>query len=269
VRRFIKGQRIIQRGAGAKESVMKVTMMGKESTMVSNMIQGGGDIGGVSHLNMDAMAVVPKFIKPMGGRMGGKVRDRIIPLVIVSQDMVKNAGVPLKLTGKEDMGKGVPFGVSVRAHGHTGKTILDGEGNNITIKCGDTLLATDMHRFVIDITFVMFKLARRVDGIALAKQSILMEDGNDGSSMGVHISAHSADVNGIELVVINTLDVNLPVSFGNSADICASDTTIAPTINQRMGVKAAVSGHGVGNVHFREPSGLGCVSTRAGMPFGR
>jgi hypothetical protein len=43
------------------ESVMKVTMMGKESTMIYYMVQGGGDIGGVSRLDKDTMVVVPKI----------------------------------------------------------------------------------------------------------------------------------------------------------------------------------------------------------------
>ena len=80
-------------------------------------------------LNYNSATVVSVFVEEVHSRISLEVCDGVIPLFIICKYVVKNRRVPLKFTGKEDVGKRVPFFVSVGAHLHASEPVLDLQGD--------------------------------------------------------------------------------------------------------------------------------------------
>jgi hypothetical protein len=60
--------------------------------------------------------VVAIFIKGVGGGIFFEIFDGIIPSFIVIKCVVKDGGVPISVTGPDDMREGIPFSISIQPH---------------------------------------------------------------------------------------------------------------------------------------------------------
>ena len=140
------------------------------------------------------------------------------------------------------MRESVPFRVSVRPHLDVWQSALDVHWDDITIEGLDNLFPTNLYGAVINLLLVPFELTGRVNSLSFSSVGILMEDGNDITTLGFDNSSGSDDGNVNNLVVVNALDVNLSAGTVDHADIIASNATIGASIDKCTSSNLTVAG---------------------------
>ena len=130
------------------------------------------------------------------------------------------------------MRKGFPFVVRKRANRKASESLLNLKGQNITVKCSNTLMSSHANRLIVHNILIVFQLTRSVNGRSLAIQSVMMENSNDRSVLRTNHTTDSTKFKIGHLVIVDTLDVNTAVRkiFRNDPDVTSSDTTISTTI---------------------------------------
>ena len=178
------------------------------------------------------MTVVTFSIKGVAIQSIGEIRHCIIPLLIVGQVMVQYRWVPISITSQDHMSQGIPFIISVGPHFNIRQTTFNIQGNDIAIKSFDVLLATNLNRPIIHKLFVPFELTRRMDSLSFTSVGILVHNGNDFTTLCFDdcTSCNNGNVN--NLVVINTLHINLATSAIDDTDILTSNASVCATINK-------------------------------------
>ena len=106
-----------------------------------------------------AMSVVTKFIKWRINKSILNIVESVIPVVFVSERMVKDSRVPVITACKNDMREFVEFRCCVRLHFQIRKSIDDVEGYDVTVIRANALCAANFHGAVINIVLVGFKLS--------------------------------------------------------------------------------------------------------------
>src|SRR6056300_1104605 len=164
----------------------------------------------------------------------GVVGCRLCPCVHVRNGVVQYAGVPNDIGSEDDMWNvGIAqFTIGWRTHSKVGKAILDIKWDDVAVRCGQALLATNLGRLVIDRNLEMFHLSARQYGLSRTYVCLLVHDRNGRSSLGVD-KTNGGD-NGYvgNLMIVESLDVNSAVGFGDDANIIASNATIGTSVNK-------------------------------------
>ena len=182
-----------------------------------------------------AMPVPSKLIKRGIKSTIREVRDGIIPSILIRWLPIKDRGVPFNIRSPDNLGKSVPFSISVGSDLNIGKTMAEGQQVDITINGVNALLSSNLERAIMYLVFVPFKLPTGMDSLALANIGILMQDGNHRTTLRLNNTTNSNNGKISELVVINTTHINSAGvgGFVNNSDIIASKATIGTTVNQR------------------------------------
>ena len=111
----------------------------------------------ILHKNM--LTIVAEFIEEISEWAGLQIRDSIKPMFIIIKVMIKDGRIPVRVTSPDNMGKTVPFCISVRAHVDIREPIDNVDRKNISIKGGDALQsALDFDRMIIDIIAICLQL---------------------------------------------------------------------------------------------------------------
>jgi len=109
----------------------------------------------------------------------------------------------------------------------------DADGDNIPI-IGQNALQTssNLDGLIIDIIFVPLKLTGRMDGLALSSVSILVQNGNGWSMLGLDNSSgcYNRDVG--DLMIVNTSDINSSIRLLNDMNIITSNASIGSSIHK-------------------------------------
>ena len=193
----------------------------------------------VKHMDV---AIVSFGIKRTSIKGIRKIGHCIIPLLVVNQVMVQNRGVPITVAGKDDMRQSIPFGIGVGPHFDVWETALDVQGNDISIQCLDVLLATDFHGLVIDMLLVPFELTGRMNGFSLASVSILVQNDDDFTALCFHYCSSSYNRDVHNLVVVNSLHIDLTACPVDDTNIVTSNSTIGTSINECSCTKVSMAG---------------------------
>src|SRR5210317_1983348 len=98
----------------------------------------------------------------------GVVGCRLCPCVHVRNGVVQYAGVPNDIGSEDDMWNvGIAqFTIGWRTHSKVGKAILDIKWDDVAVRCGQALLATNLGRLVIDRNLEVFHLSARQYGLS-------------------------------------------------------------------------------------------------------
>jgi hypothetical protein len=89
-----------------------------------------------------------------------------------------------------------------------------------------------MDRLIINIILIPFKLASGMNGRAFAEQGILVHDSNDWTVLVLYNTSNSSNTNIIEMMIVNTLDINSTIGTEDNTDIVTSNTTISTMVNE-------------------------------------
>ena len=112
---------------------------------------------------------------------------------------------------------------------------------DITIRCLDLLAASGkMNGLLIHVESKVFELNARVDRLSLPNISILMEDRNDRTMLGVNDSTSHHDFQIGDLMILDALNVDGSVSRQDDMDIVSSDTTIRTTVDESPNFSASM-----------------------------
>jgi hypothetical protein len=124
--------------------------------------------------------------------------------------MIKNSRIAFHLQTEEDMWQSVKFMVGVQTNIKACQTIFNGDRNDVSFQGGDTMKSTrNKDRLIIAIIPIPFKLARGMNGSTFAEQGILVHDSNDGAVLGLYNTSNSANTNIVDMMIVNTLDINV------------------------------------------------------------
>lgn len=142
--------------------------------------------------------------------------------------------VPFKGIGHRDVRKSLVFVGGIALKAHVRKAVTDVEGNNITVGCCDGLSTSGTDRTVIHSILEVFELDTRMNGGVRVEDSILMEDTNDRTVLGIEKATDGTDAKIGKLVGINTGDVNTTIMIhADDVNIGAGKTTIGTAVDER------------------------------------
>jgi hypothetical protein len=206
--------------------------------------------------NEGALAIATKSIKVGSVVVTGSRKG----LFLTSKGKlpIKDRGVPVHITGHNNMGVGRPLVISVRAEVKIRETVANVQGEFKPIIGSDELtMHIDAAGTIIDGVQVGFKLSRGDDGGATHHTSKLVEDDDDRAMVAGHGVGTTSD-NGyvLDLVAIDTLNVDKAVRrAGDDPAVRSSKATIGTTVDEattlcdsRLGV-----GHRVGATKVNAP----------------
>ena len=146
--------------------------------------------------------------------------------------MVKDFRVPSVTTGQNDMGKCRKLSISRRDHTEVRKSITDVEWNDITIIGDNALSTTDLEGTVIHHVLVVLNLTSRVNRPMNPMVGVLTKNSNDRSTVCVDLGNSIDNLESVELVIINTSDINLMLMGDGNLGIRAKDTPVCSPINE-------------------------------------
>jgi len=177
--------------------------------------------------------VTTELIKLIVMRVGSKLLEGIDPILIIDHGIViVHQGIPVEVTGESDMGKGVPLFISVGSHQDVGKAIVNFDGNEVAIRSNHGLKTSKCTMLLTDPDSKCFKLCRGKNCATTTVISTLVHDGNDRSSVGLGDTTSYADLLVINLVMIETSDIDAAPCECNDTDVITKDITIGTTINK-------------------------------------
>jgi hypothetical protein len=127
---------------------------------------------------------------------------------------IKDGGIPVDVASHDHMGVGSPLVVGVGTKIEVWQAVANMERELKTVGSGDELAkGVKVPSAVIDKVQVGFELGRGDDRRAAHHASKLVEDGDDGAMVaGDSVGATGDDGNVDELVSVNTLHVDKPIS---------------------------------------------------------
>jgi len=171
--------------------------------------------------------VTTKLIELIVMRIGSKLLESIDPVLVINQGFVIiRRGIPVEVTGKCDMGKGVPFFVSVRLHQNVGKAIANFNQNDVSVGSNHGLKTTKRAVSLTDPDTKHFTLCRCKNRATTTMVCPLVHDGDDRSSVGFGDTASHADLLVVNLVMIKANDINASSCEGIDTDIITNGTSI-------------------------------------------
>jgi hypothetical protein len=199
------------------------------------------------------MAVVAESVKELIKRVRREVRDSVVPFIVIVNVIVKNGGAPLFVRSEDKMWKTIPFSIGIWAHGDIWEAALNIKGDKISVERLDALFTTNLARFVVNILFEPFHLTRGVDRFAFLSPGILVHNQDHFSELSVDNGASGDNGNVNDLVIVNTLDVDLSSGLMDDADVIASNATVGTSVDKGSPSDGAVVGRdvdGFGRVDF-------------------
>ena len=144
------------------------------------------------------------------------------------------AGVPIDVGSENDMWDVgvVQFAIGWGTHTKVGKTVLDIQWDDEAVRCSQALLTTDLGRLVIYGNLEVFHLSTRQYGLSLTYVCLLVHDRNGRSSLGVNKANGDDNRYFSDLMIVESLDVNSAVGFGDDADIITGNAAIGTSVNK-------------------------------------
>ena len=112
------------------------------------------------------------------------------------------------------------------------ETIDDIKWDNVTVIGTDALSTTDLHRTVINLILVSFKLTSGMNGAMDTVVGILTEDTNNGTFLSEDVASTVNNLEGTEFVVVDTSNINSADMNVEDLDVRTSDATISTTIHK-------------------------------------
>jgi hypothetical protein len=179
------------------------------------------------------LLVASEFIK-WAGVGAAKVEYTVVPLVVCRDGTVQNGSwLPNDIGCHDDMWQRLKFCIRIGAALEVSESINDVDRKSISVGGGNTLRPADLHRALVHIKFMVFKLVARMNSSPQGHSGILMEDTNDRPVLRLQVCPGSDDVKVCDLVVIESTDADFAVLVdGDDTHVVTCETTVSTTVDE-------------------------------------
>jgi hypothetical protein len=124
-----------------------------------------------------------------------------VPLVVCRDGTIQNGGLPNNIGRHDDVWQRLEFTICIGTALEVGESVNDVNWKSISIRSGNALRTTNFHRTLVHIKLMVFKLVARVNSPSQGHSSVLVEDTDDRSSLGLQIRSGCDDVQICDLMV--------------------------------------------------------------------
>jgi hypothetical protein len=178
------------------------------------------------------LLVSSEFIKGTGVR-AAKVEYTVMPLVVCRDGTVQNGWLPNNVGCHDDVWQRLELCICVGTALEISESVNNVDRESISIGSGNTLRSSDLHRALVYIKLMVFKLVARMNSPSQGHPSVLVEDTNDRPSLRLQVCPGCDDVQICDLVVIESTNTDLTVWVdGDDAHIVSGEATVSTTVDE-------------------------------------
>jgi hypothetical protein len=163
---------------------------------------------GITSMVRGAMLIVTTFIEGSGHEAIRRIAETVIPVGIISEGVINDRGVPFMTSCENNVRESVPLLLGIGNHLQVRQTINDVKRKNVSFMGANVLLATNLHRAIVDSATMSFDLSTRMNSAIETMVGVLAKNDNDFSPLRHDLGRGIDKGECIEFMVVDSSNID-------------------------------------------------------------